>query len=319
MAFLELDQKRKTIEEEAKAITDELLSGTKPIGINTPLVDEEGYPRSDIDIYRARDLRKRLNQLNYDHKEIMKQIETHVLNKSAKNGGSGGHPHTGSNNASASTSTSSNKNVHNNNNNEDEELRKRRAPKPKPKFDAATGKWVVCNWDGSIAGVENGHLRSFEHLNSGNEENETRKNGTNQNNAVLPQSTTPSTTTIENTLASSCTIEEGGNLDNHLEKDESLCIPYAKISEIYDMSPAAKGGLQLNDTIVKIGSVDWNNHQNLQAVAGAVQGAFLSGKTIRFVVERQISSTQKIERMVKTVKPGYWEGDGILGCRIVKI
>ena len=47
---------------------------------------------------------------------------------------------------------------------EKEELAKRVAPKPKPKYDPKSGKWVVMNWDGSVAGVENGDNRSFENL-----------------------------------------------------------------------------------------------------------------------------------------------------------
>lgn len=324
MTFLELDQKRKTVEEEAKAITDELLSGTNPIGINTPLVDDEGYPRSDIDIYRARDLRKRLNELNYDHRTIMKQIENHLMNSSnsANNNGSNSASISPTS-ASVPASSSSGSNVKNNKD-EDEELQKRRAPKPKPKFDAATGKWVVCNWDGSIAGVKNGHLRSFEHMNHNNNNNNENKKvakvDTHENNNTSAISTT-STQSIENTLASSCTIKEEGKVINDTKTDDSdsSCFPFAKISEIYDTSPATSGGLQLHDSIVKIDSIDWNNHQNLQAVAGAVQGAFLSGKTIRFLVDRQVASTQKTERMVKIVKPGYWKGDGVLGCRIVRI
>ena len=49
--------------------------GIKPIGINVPLVDAEGYPRADIDLYHATNLRKRLGILQIDHKTIMGRIE----------------------------------------------------------------------------------------------------------------------------------------------------------------------------------------------------------------------------------------------------
>jgi hypothetical protein len=52
-----LDIKRKALETEMDAILSELTSkgpeGQPPIGVNTPLTDQDGYPRADIDVYRA--------------------------------------------------------------------------------------------------------------------------------------------------------------------------------------------------------------------------------------------------------------------------
>lgn len=76
--IFDLNKKRETLEEEASAITDELtasIDGKEPMGISTPLVDAEGYPRADIDVYRARHLRKRLNEIKFDHSLLMKKIE----------------------------------------------------------------------------------------------------------------------------------------------------------------------------------------------------------------------------------------------------
>ena len=79
-----LDKRRRNLEEESSAITDELtnsVDGKKPMGVTTPLVDEEGFPRADIDVYRARHLRKRLNEIRYDHSNIMKKIEGNLSSK----------------------------------------------------------------------------------------------------------------------------------------------------------------------------------------------------------------------------------------------
>ena len=156
-SILDLDVRRQALEIEAKAITDELTQPsidndgrrTLPMGIDTPLVDADGYPRSDIDIYRAKGLRKRLNEIRYDHKSIMKQIETALQNGNSS-------PFSASSNkmdvsVSTSKATSSSTMI-----DDDKGLKARKAPKPKPKFDKASGKWVVCNWDGTVAGVENG-------------------------------------------------------------------------------------------------------------------------------------------------------------------
>ena len=74
-----LDVQRKSLEMEGEAIISELTakpeSGGEPMGIDTPLVDADGYPRGDIDVYRARDLRHRLAIIRTDRKDLMKQID----------------------------------------------------------------------------------------------------------------------------------------------------------------------------------------------------------------------------------------------------
>lgn len=65
-------KRRDDLEAEADAITSELeLHG----GVKAPLVDSEGFPRADIDVYRARHLRHRLACIQTDHKAVMKKIE----------------------------------------------------------------------------------------------------------------------------------------------------------------------------------------------------------------------------------------------------
>uniref|UniRef100_A0A1E1XBK7 26S proteasome non-ATPase regulatory subunit 9 n=1 Tax=Amblyomma aureolatum TaxID=187763 RepID=A0A1E1XBK7_9ACAR len=45
------------------------------VGMDEPLVDNEGYPRSDIDVYKVRHARHRIICLLNDHKAVMKDIE----------------------------------------------------------------------------------------------------------------------------------------------------------------------------------------------------------------------------------------------------
>jgi hypothetical protein len=74
-----LDVQRKAMENEADVIYLELTTspedGIEPMGVDTPLVDPEGYPRADIDVYRARTLRNRFRILQTDHKEISQKLE----------------------------------------------------------------------------------------------------------------------------------------------------------------------------------------------------------------------------------------------------
>lgn len=48
--------------------------------MNGPLVDAEGFPRNDIDIYQVRQARQTIICLQNDHKELMNQIQT-LLNQ----------------------------------------------------------------------------------------------------------------------------------------------------------------------------------------------------------------------------------------------
>jgi Nas2 N_terminal domain len=125
-----LNVQRQSLEWESEAIVSELTTSDKPevppMGIDTPLVDSEGYPRSDIDVYRARTLRSRLVAIRNDHKTIMNQIDDQLGQLSILQDDGDKRQHV------------------------ENEQSARSAAKPKPKFDPKTGKWVVKNWDGSM-------------------------------------------------------------------------------------------------------------------------------------------------------------------------
>jgi Nas2 N_terminal domain len=74
-----LDVRRQSMETEADGIISELTTSSSPdvppMGIDTPLIDDDGYPRHDVDVYRARTLRHRLAVLKTDHKSIVNEIE----------------------------------------------------------------------------------------------------------------------------------------------------------------------------------------------------------------------------------------------------
>jgi len=94
-ALLDLDKRRASIEEEAQAIEEELESpgpnGAPCPGVHSPLVDQEGFPRADIDVYNVRHKRHRLACLRTDHSTVMREIERslHALH-AATTGGVGG-------------------------------------------------------------------------------------------------------------------------------------------------------------------------------------------------------------------------------------
>eukprot|EP00628_Pelagophyceae_sp_CCMP2097_P038505 CAMPEP_0184256064 /NCGR_PEP_ID=MMETSP0977-20130417/8496_1 /TAXON_ID=483370 /ORGANISM="non described non described, Strain CCMP2097" /LENGTH=94 /DNA_ID=CAMNT_0026561645 /DNA_START=177 /DNA_END=458 /DNA_ORIENTATION=+ len=71
--------RRDALEAEAAAIVSELetapVTGGLPPGIKTSLLDSDGFPRADVDLYRTRELRQRLACVQTDHKALMKEIE----------------------------------------------------------------------------------------------------------------------------------------------------------------------------------------------------------------------------------------------------
>nr|Q9WTV5.1 RecName: Full=26S proteasome non-ATPase regulatory subunit 9; AltName: Full=26S proteasome regulatory subunit p27; AltName: Full=Transactivating protein Bridge-1 [Rattus norvegicus]AAD32925.1 transactivating protein BRIDGE [Rattus norvegicus] len=70
----ELMRRKEEIEAQIKANYD-VLESQKGIGMNEPLVDCEGYPRADVDLYQVRTARHNIICLQNDHKALMKQVE----------------------------------------------------------------------------------------------------------------------------------------------------------------------------------------------------------------------------------------------------
>ncbi|NXS53177.1 PSMD9 ATPase, partial [Brachypteracias leptosomus] len=70
----QLVKRKDEIEAQIKACY-ELLESQKGVGMNEPLVDAEGFPRDDIDLYQVRTARHNIICLQNDHKALMKQVE----------------------------------------------------------------------------------------------------------------------------------------------------------------------------------------------------------------------------------------------------
>ncbi|CAJ1406959.1 unnamed protein product [Effrenium voratum] len=72
--FRKLDQEKNRLEADIKNLYDYLTEDGMP-GISGPLVDEEGFPRGDIDLYAVRQARHKYAVAQTDHMEVMKKIE----------------------------------------------------------------------------------------------------------------------------------------------------------------------------------------------------------------------------------------------------
>ena len=193
----------------------------------------------------------------------------------------------------------------------------RKRQKPKPKYDPITGKWVVMNWDGTIAGVPGGENRHFADLDqevSGmtGEDDSTLSNS-------LPSSrvsSTRSTTTFDHVPRPQYTSEEDADTQK----------PYARVDAVATESPAHKAGLLEEDLIVSFGPLHSENNDHLRAIAALVLEAAEKGESIEIRLMRRkgvaghVSAAEtdsEWEKVTLLLKPRPWQGRGLLGCHIL--
>ncbi|XP_069121598.1 26S proteasome non-ATPase regulatory subunit 9-like [Argopecten irradians] len=69
-----LMKRKSDLEAEIKAL-NEVLDSQQGVGLKEPLVDTEGFPRADIDVYSVRHARHQIICLQNDHKAVMAEIE----------------------------------------------------------------------------------------------------------------------------------------------------------------------------------------------------------------------------------------------------
>ncbi|XP_030036762.2 26S proteasome non-ATPase regulatory subunit 9 [Manduca sexta] len=67
-----MDEKEKIV---AEIYNQRAILEANHVGMDEPLVDADGFPRNDIDVYKVRHARHRIICLQNDHKNIMKKIE----------------------------------------------------------------------------------------------------------------------------------------------------------------------------------------------------------------------------------------------------
>jgi S1-C subfamily serine protease len=155
-----------------------------------------------------------------------------------------------------------------------------------------SGKWVVRNWDGTISGVENGHLRLFDDIGK--------------------ESTVDSTPRVD--IVS--TVDETCSEINSLDVEEA--IPFAKIENVIKNSPSDLARLQVNDLLVKFGTVDHTNHREFVALSDIVSSAHANDLEIPLVILRKYDDGVD-KKLLLTLKPEVWDGKGLVGCSFSRI
>ncbi|CCH57897.1 hypothetical protein TBLA_0A00970 [Henningerozyma blattae CBS 6284] len=89
-------------------------------------------------------------------------------------------------------------------------------------------------------------------------------------------------------------------------------IPFSFINELITNGPMDKAGANLNDKIIKFGSINVTNHQNLKNLQ--LEVLKYEDKTLNLTIERDGSIMELI-----LIPTRNWNGRGLLGCRIQQL
>ena len=280
------------------------------MGIDTPLVDVDGFPRNDVDVYRARHLRRRFKEIQTDVAAIEGELECGLAGLAGGGGGGSGGSGSGTAGGIANPTAVGGGTA---GETTDDETAKRRAPKPPPKFDARSGRWVVRNWDGSLSGAEGGEGRSFDDLARGS----TGELAT----AIIARS--PGENGGEGASAaaagSGATSTASARRRARVQYDGPTT-PFAVIDEVSPLSPASDAGLLVDDAVLRFGTVDHTTPEGFRAVATLVPAAAERRGAIEVVVRRKGRELGGVVEVVTTevleLRPRGWEGRGLLGCHV---
>lgn len=103
---------------------------------------------------------------------------------------------------------------------------------------------------------------------------------------------------------------------------ETSVVPFARIIQVLEGSPADTSGLREKDLVFQYGECNYLNHNNLSQIAVETKKSI--GGSIKAGVLREESEGESTGRMVEhegrqfavkwmSVAPRVWEGDGVLG------
>lgn len=103
------------------------------------------------------------------------------------------------------------------------------------------------------------------------------------------------------------------------ESSSNLMKPFAQVDLVSDHSPAHVSGLKPGDQLIRFGSIDFSNHNNLKALVSFTKEN--EGNEIDVVWFRTHQDDENVRSMMsKTLVPSSgWGGRGLLGFHIVPI
>jgi len=123
--------------------------------------------------------------------------------------------------------------------------------------------------------------------------------------------------TIENDMialhAITASTQSKMDTETPIKKVQLDDIRFAKVNEVSLSSPAELAGLRVADLIVKFGSINSKNSDNLKAVGQLVRDS--EGRPIHVQVKRSENGNDSLKSLSLT--PKKWSGQGLLGCLLI--
>ncbi|KAI9144809.1 hypothetical protein BKA69DRAFT_1172754 [Paraphysoderma sedebokerense] len=90
--------------------------------------------------------------------------------------------------------------------------------------------------------------------------------------------------------------------------------PFAIVNAVAPDSPAKEAGLVKDDLIIRFGSLDKQNNNDLKALPELVSKN--EGKSLQILIKRT-STTGETQFVNLELRPHKWNGRGLLGCHIL--
>lgn len=333
----DLNGQRTVLDDELEAIVSELTAvnaenpTVPPMGMDTPLVDSDGYPRNDIDVYRARTLRGRLAVLKTNRTKLTRDMDallqrTALLQKQQNNNNNNNIMNPSNENNDTDTTKPPQP--------DDEEAERvaRLQAKPKPKYDAVSGKWVVRNWDGTVAGdggLSNSGPRSFDSLATEVESASTPPfpeypQQQQQQQPTLPVVELHPVPPAGAAAAAAVVAPSPIVFYAATTSTTTPTIPLARVDSVEAASPAAAAGLKPNDVILAFGPIH-HPTDRWQGIADLVRMAAADHAMVELRIVRPSSNSNgntndnDSSSLLLRLEPRPWNGRGLLGCHIVPI
>ncbi|KAJ2769835.1 putative 26S proteasome regulatory subunit [Coemansia nantahalensis] len=92
--------------------------------------------------------------------------------------------------------------------------------------------------------------------------------------------------------------------------------PFARVSIVTPNSPASEAGLVAGDKVVRYGSVDASNHDNLKALSAETINNI--NKPMSVTVQRVVDGRPQTVDLTLRLRHG-WGGESLLGCHILPL
>jgi 26S proteasome regulatory subunit N4 len=99
--------------------------------------------------------------------------------------------------------------------------------------------------------------------------------------------------------------------DSDDAKKPALLIPFAKLDEVQEGSPAMLAGVCNNDLLISFGSVDIGTLNSMNVIPSEV--AKFKNKPMDIVVLRQTVTHSLV------LTPSVWSGRGLIGCHLIPL